>query len=616
MGCIQCGAPTSKRLCTDCERAKHAEEAAPDPTDAARDLVDDSACKALITDTGKQCENGLKSNAAENGLCGTHAGSDRVKRVDEIDGEPYADFRDALVDAGVSGVHAYKLACFTNDPLRLWDTITALEPVEIAGETYDPSTLAAIADDVADLDELDVADHPLATDDCIALTGSGSRCTSGTYATNVVCGMHADVDDLETVLDDRADLPVFKVDGDEHRLVETRGDAVIAVDMTAREIVRLDGLADVVETKLADQDSSDDDVETFDGPTYVFACPACDVRFEGTDPYADCPSCGDVVSPHDHRRVVDAAPDVLVGVGEGDVIRVALDDTDRELEGTVAEISNGGWDSPTRGATIRVYVKDVDEVSDRLILESEIEHAADDWSPVAAFDHVFGADDPDDARVDMGTVASVEIVELEENNQVTENEDGDMNDTEQVDDENDEPDVPERPELLDSIEQGDTVKVLLANADRRVGDVTGIERHDDELFVDVDGVDGVDYFLHAGVDGDHWSSVDLLRDEGDDDPDVIGMVDEIERVESTSSADQDEGVDPIRFSNRKEALDDAGLSGREAEVVSLKEQGLTHPEIAEYLELPKSTVDEYSRRARRKFKQARELVAEVGGTYE
>lgn len=54
------------------------------------------------------------------------------------------------------------------------------------------------------------------------------------------------------------------------------------------------------------------------------------------------------------------------------------------------------------------------------------------------------------------------------------------------------------------------------------------------------------------------------------------------------------------------------LSEREAEVQALKEAGLTHEQIAERLEVSKSTVDEYSRRINQRLKQAKATVRQLG----
>ncbi|WP_147302050.1 hypothetical protein [Haloferax sp. Atlit-4N] len=68
-----------------------------------------------------------------------------------------------------------------------------------------------------------------------------------------------------------------------------------------------------------------------------------------------------------------------------------------------------------------------------------------------------------------------------------------------------------------------------------------------------------------------------------------------------------------------ELEDDTNLSGNEAYVVSLKEIGLTHQAIAYKMRLisdaTKSTVDEYSRRARQKFLQAKQTVDNLESVY-
>jgi DNA-binding NarL/FixJ family response regulator len=61
-----------------------------------------------------------------------------------------------------------------------------------------------------------------------------------------------------------------------------------------------------------------------------------------------------------------------------------------------------------------------------------------------------------------------------------------------------------------------------------------------------------------------------------------------------------------------ELQDQTVLSGREAEVAAYKQlTGATHQEIAERLELTKSTVDEYSRRVQKKVRQAATTTQEL-----
>jgi predicted transcriptional regulator len=69
--------------------------------------------------------------------------------------------------------------------------------------------------------------------------------------------------------------------------------------------------------------------------------------------------------------------------------------------------------------------------------------------------------------------------------------------------------------------------------------------------------------------------------------------------------DDEQGVE---IDERVDTLKSVGLSGREAQVVARKEQGLTHEEIADEIEPSESSVDEYSRRAGKKIEKACALV--------
>lgn len=57
------------------------------------------------------------------------------------------------------------------------------------------------------------------------------------------------------------------------------------------------------------------------------------------------------------------------------------------------------------------------------------------------------------------------------------------------------------------------------------------------------------------------------------------------------------------------------LSGRQAEVVAAKMQGLSHAEIAELLDVSKGVVDKHSTRARKKVQEARALLEAIGDVY-
>lgn len=221
------------------------------------------------------------------------------------------------------------------------------------------------------------------------------------------------------------------------------------------------------------------------GPVWLLACPDCGNFFDGTSTHDECPQCGDHVSPASIVRLVDDGPEPLIGLGVGDKIAISLEDQVQVLTGEITEVGSGGWDVPEEGAHVSIYVRGVDDIDDVLVLESTIEHAGGEWSPVTALDlDVAGGDDREN-RVDLGRVKSIAV---------------------------------------------------------------------------------------------------------------------------------DQSADPRP--KRVETLEDAGLSGQEARVVALKERGYTHAVIADLIDLPKSTVDEYSRRARKKVKQARSLVDAAGGVYE
>jgi|GEM_PF-6569128 len=82
----------------------------------------------------------------------------------------------------------------------------------------------------------------------------------------------------------------------------------------------------------------------------------------------------------------------------------------------------------------------------------------------------------------------------------------------------------------------------------------------------------------------------------------------------------DHDGEPEHFlARRRQELDATTLSEREAEVVALKEWGLTHDGIALFWALTdgpsRSAADEYSARARRKFERAQRTVEELAGLY-
>lgn len=62
----------------------------------------------------------------------------------------------------------------------------------------------------------------------------------------------------------------------------------------------------------------------------------------------------------------------------------------------------------------------------------------------------------------------------------------------------------------------------------------------------------------------------------------------------------------------EELADETSLKRREAEVFVLKDRGLSHAEIAEELEIAKSTVDEYSRRINDRIERAQNMMIRAG----
>lgn len=60
---------------------------------------------------------------------------------------------------------------------------------------------------------------------------------------------------------------------------------------------------------------------------------------------------------------------------------------------------------------------------------------------------------------------------------------------------------------------------------------------------------------------------------------------------------------------RQELQSQTSLSEREALTATLKEFGMTHEEVAEWGDISKSAVDEYSRRVNSKIERARRTLA-------
>lgn len=80
----------------------------------------------------------------------------------------------------------------------------------------------------------------------------------------------------------------------------------------------------------------------------------------------------------------------------------------------------------------------------------------------------------------------------------------------------------------------------------------------------------------------------------------------------TTNVSRTSGVDMVEYEERAaELAGETSLTEGESRVAALKEQGLTHSEIADELGLAKSTIDENSRRITRRRREARRLLEEL-----
>lgn len=273
-----------------------------DEPDEDRDPVDPDACMALVK--GEQCGNGIDSDAAdtEAKLCGVHADSTVMHRADEIDVEPYAALRDELVYAGMRGTYAYKLASITPDATELWRLVTAMQDLEVGGETIEASTLAGLAEDVANLEDVDPDGHPLASGQCATVVDEGAygedyRCRTNAYGESLLCTVHENANERRTIYEpgeDGPDLERVDVDGEELLRIEERGDDVIGIALPEYEVVRIEDGAtlaepvaeldqedgagaesDQAELEHAADQEANDDVEDDDAPDETVGCELC-----------------------------------------------------------------------------------------------------------------------------------------------------------------------------------------------------------------------------------------------------------------------------------------------------------------------------------------------------
>ena len=248
--------------------------------------ADPDGCVAIIDTTGEPCGNSVTSDASNTSarLCGTHAKASVVKRADAVERTPEVDLRDCLVEAGMTGAHAYYLATIADSAADLWRLVTGMATVEQDEVTYEPSTLATLAPIVARLEAIDAEGHPLAYDGCVAVIDSGARgedyrCGSGGYANKLLCGTHQDTnpENLRTVFD--ADAPEdhridewleVSIGDDQFLAVEQRDGDLLAIAVPEYEYRRLEGfgyLVDEVEIDIDDTESNQEltDIDAGDG---------------------------------------------------------------------------------------------------------------------------------------------------------------------------------------------------------------------------------------------------------------------------------------------------------------------------------------------------------------
>lgn len=165
-------------------------------------------------------------------------------------------------------------------------------------------------------------------------------------------------------------------------------------------------------------------------------------------------------------------PPLLEGIDEGDEIDVELESGD-VLSGTVVDTGTGGWSVPENEAHFSVYLDDVGDVRDSLIVESHRDSDGS-WSDVVAADLEFLGDDQDDRRRDLGTVVDVRggtgttLDELESDEQASQDVDERLDrKSESVDDdqEDDEPDPEVRRDQMFSESEAKLLELVAERID-------------------------------------------------------------------------------------------------------------------------------------------------------
>lgn len=196
--------------------------------DETADHYDPRRCLAVTGAGGHQCDSYMTP------ICGNHEGSRNLVRVDEFDEGPTEELRDELMEhCDIPGQRAYAMAVLADDVQELWGIVTGLEDVSVGPYDWTGADLATWADKLVMHPDLDFDwSHPLAAEQCIAITGKGERCPNGSYGTNLLCGTHFDVDDPDTVLERDGildELRTVAIDGEAHHVVEQRDEDLIVI---------------------------------------------------------------------------------------------------------------------------------------------------------------------------------------------------------------------------------------------------------------------------------------------------------------------------------------------------------------------------------------------------
>lgn len=323
----------------------------------------------------------------------------------------------------------------------------------------------------------------------------------------------------------------------------------------------------------------------------------------------ECPGCG--------NRTEDANMRLTTCVHCGDDLELA-DDQDDDAEPVVYRVGCDGCD------TVHYTIDELDKCPDcgRKTLESL--GFVGDADLAERIDALDLPDEIDPGRLDAVTAREV----LERYGPA----DGDT--TEDVEQNDADESVDAAPE------DGGEYPLLKDGHDvTHVDDLPGIGRSTAETFAEIHadsvfGIAGIAY--NVGTPNEKHSPdwierhANILRRKGAALPDDDALDTLLEALRQSAS---ERGHDPsdlaleeieygyrlendaVDVSGRIASLEDAGLSGREAQVTAWKEQGLTHEAIADEIGASKSTVDEYSRRAARKLEKARALVATAGDVY-